>query len=271
MPIGREIDVLTVARAIWARKWLVGAVMVVCGAAAAVYALLATPIYRAETTVTDARNGSMSAAASLANQFGGLASLAGIDLNGADASRESRAVLKSRELVQDFIVLNKLTDQVLPSGAAHRSTWYAVEHFRKNILTIREDSRSNTLIVSVDWKDPHLAATWANGFVALANDIIRKRALDEANRNIAYLNQQLKTTSSIEVQKVMYHLIETETKNSMLASGRSQYAFTVVDQAVVPELRLSPRRTLLVFGGVLLGFILGSLWVLVRGATRPTP
>jgi uncharacterized protein involved in exopolysaccharide biosynthesis len=268
--IGSDIDLVKVASVIWSRKWLVGAAMLIFGAAAVVYALLATPIYRAEVVVTDARDGSMGAAASLASQFGGLASLAGIDLNGGDATRESRAVLKSRQLVEDFIVRNKIVDKVLPATAQHRSIWRAAEHFRKNIVTIREDNRASTLIVTVDWEDPKVAANWANGFVALANEIVRTRALNDARRNIAYLNEQLKNTSSIEVQKVMFRLIETETKNSMLASGRSEYAFTVVDPAAIPELRVSPKRTLITIGGLLLGFVIGSLIAIAREMSRRT-
>jgi uncharacterized protein involved in exopolysaccharide biosynthesis len=267
--IGAEIDLMKVARLVWQRKLLVITVTTVCVAAAIAYALLVTPIYRADVVVTDARNGSMGAAASLASQFGGLASLAGIDLAGDESLRENRAVLKSRKLAETFILQNKLTDVVLPAGAEKHTTWRAVDYFRKNILTIREDARTFTVTVSIDWKDPKVAAAWANGYVGLANEIVRTRALNEANRNIAYLNEQLKSTSSIEVQKVMFRLIESETKNSMLASGRPEFAFTVVDAAVVPELRLSPKRTLIVIGGLMLGFVLGAVIVVVRGLSRP--
>jgi uncharacterized protein involved in exopolysaccharide biosynthesis len=267
--IGAEIDLMKVARLVWKRKLLVMSVTAVCLAAAIAYALLATPIYRADVVVTDARNGSMGAAASLASQFGGLASLAGIDLAGDESLRENRAVLKSRKLAEIFIVQNRLVDVVLQPGAKKHTTWRAVDYFRKNILTIREDARTFTVTVSIDWKDPKVAAAWANGFVGLANEIVRTRALNEANRNIAYLNEQLKSTSSIEVQKVMFRLIESETKNSMLASGRPEFAFTVVDSAAVPEIRLSPKRTLIAIGGLLLGFVLGTLFVVVRELTRP--
>ncbi len=67
----------------------------------------------------------------------------------------------------------------------------------------------------------------------------------------------------------MFRLIENETKNSMLASGRPEYAFTVVDSASVPELRLSPKRALIAIGGLLLGFLLGSLIALARELRRP--
>jgi uncharacterized protein involved in exopolysaccharide biosynthesis len=265
--LGSEIDVAMLVRTLWRRKWLIGAVSFAVAVLAAVYSLLVTPIYRAEVIVIDARQGSMGAAASLASQFGGLASLAGIDLAGDNNMREARSILKSRSLVEEFIVKNKLTDTVMPKAKV-RSTWRAVEHFRRSILTVREDSRTGTIGVAIHWKDPKVAAAWANDFVGMANEIVRTRALDEANRNIDYLNEQMKNTSSIEVQRVMYRLIETETKNRMLASGRPEFAFTVVDAATAPERRLSPKRTLITMAGGMLGFVLGSLFVLIRERTR---
>jgi uncharacterized protein involved in exopolysaccharide biosynthesis len=265
---GSEIDLVQVARVLRKRKLLVSMFGIVFGLAAATYSLLATPVYRAEAVITDARDGSMGAAASLASQFGGLASLAGIDLKGGDNTRESRAVLRSRKLVEDFIARHKLTDVVLEKSDEPNTNWRAVELFRKKILTIREDNRAGTLIVSIDWEDPKIAATWANDIIALANEILRTRALEVASRNIAYLNEQLKNTNSLEIQKVMFNLIETETKNTMLAKGRIEYAFTVVDTAVPPEIRVSPKRTLITIGGGLFGLVLGSLFALGRGITR---
>ena len=95
--------------------------------------------------------------------------------------------------------------------------------------------------------------------MALTNELIRTRALDDATRNIAYLNSHIAQTTVLEVQRVMYKLIENETKTQMLASGRLEYAFTSVDPAVPPELRISPQRTLIVLGGVVLGLVIGCV------------
>jgi LPS O-antigen subunit length determinant protein (WzzB/FepE family) len=56
----------------------------------------------------------------------------------------------------------------------------------------------------------------------------------------------------------MYRLIEAETKTLMLANGRSEYAFTIVDPAVAPEMRIRPRRTLIALLGLSFGLLLGT-------------
>jgi LPS O-antigen subunit length determinant protein (WzzB/FepE family) len=85
------------------------------------------------------------------------------------------------------------------------------------------------------------------------------------------LNKQVAQTSSVELQHVLYQLIQNETKNLMLAHGRLEYAFTIVDPAVAPEIRFSPRRTLMVISGLFIGGIFGSLVAWARKSMRRRP
>jgi uncharacterized protein involved in exopolysaccharide biosynthesis len=113
------------------------------------------------------------------------------------------------------------------------------------------------MTVAIEWTDPVTAARWANDFVALANERIRSRALQDSTRNIEYLNKQIERTTVVEVQRAIYNLIESETKNLMLANVRAEYAFRIVDPAVPPEVRSSPRRKLLVLSGLAVGLFAG--------------
>ena len=65
-----------------------------------------------------------------------------------------------------------------------------------------------------------------------------------------------------------YSLIENETKDLMLASVKPEYAFAVVDPAVPPEVRASPRRTLMVLLSIALGLVLGAVIAFARNALR---
>jgi LPS O-antigen subunit length determinant protein (WzzB/FepE family) len=68
------------------------------------------------------------------------------------------------------------------------------------------------------------------------------------------------------VQHALYGLIESETKTLMLASARMDYAFTVIDPAVPPERKYSPRRSLIVLGGMLAGLAIGMMVAYFRSA-----
>jgi len=215
--------------------------------------------------VTEVRDKGMGNAASLTSQLGGLAGIAGLNLGfGNEMNRESKAVLNSRRLIEEFIERNNLIPVLYPPPAHRPTLWRAVEQFRRGILSITEDARKGVTTVAIEWRDPAVSARWANEFVALANQRIRSRALDDSNRNIAYLNEQIAHTNVVELQRVMYNLIENETKTAMFANSRAEYAYTLVDPAVPPEIRAHPKRTLILLLGGLIGLILGGVVAFVH-------
>jgi uncharacterized protein involved in exopolysaccharide biosynthesis len=270
------VDLIAAWLLLWRYKFLIAAVTLAAALVAVFLALTATPIFRAEIVVTEVRDRNMGGASSLVNQFGGLASLAGVNLGSTGAGAESLAVLKSRYLVEEFIRRYDLLPLLAANSSRPMTLWRGTERFRAGIFQLREDRRNGTTTVLIDWKDPKVAARWANDFVGLANETLRNRVLVESQRNIDYLNKQVAQTNVVEIQRVMYNLIESETKTLMLASSRAEYAFSVVDPAVPPEQRVSPRRTLMVLVGAVIGGFMGTLFALIhamlrrRGVARPS-
>jgi LPS O-antigen subunit length determinant protein (WzzB/FepE family) len=207
----------------------------------------------------------------LATQLGGLATLAGVNLASLQAGQgeEALAVLESRHLIETFVEQHGLKEMLLKDrGPDQQTLWYAVEHFEDAIMTIRTDALRRITTVTVDWRDPAVAADWANGFVALANETLRERALKESERSIEYLNEQIEKTTVVELQRVMYNLAENEMQKLVLANARTEYAFTVVDPAVAPEEKMSPRPALMVSIGLLLGTVFGLILAFIFDARR---
>ena len=264
------IDVIAVVQVLWRRKYFVVLVGFVFAVAAAVWALAATPIYRAEAVVVPAREDGVNDATSLSSRFGGLASLAGINLGngGGDAASNSMAVLRSRRLIEEFVKRNALVPVLFPAGGASATLGFAVDRFRQTIVSIVTDKDRGTTVIAVNWTDPKVAARWANELVAMVNELIRNRALEDSSRNIEYLNRQLDQTNVVELRRVLYSLVQAETQKTMLANARSEYAFTVVDPAVAPETRTSPKRTLMVLMGGVLGLFVAVMSVLLHNAIR---
>jgi uncharacterized protein involved in exopolysaccharide biosynthesis len=255
-----EIDLVAVWQVMWDHKYLIALITAACTTLALVLALTATEIFRAEVVLTEVHESGMGNGSGIAGQLGGLAGLVGINLGAAGGvGQEARAVLASRRLIEEFVRRYELLPELLKKSKQKPIMWFAVNQFREGVLSIKEDEAEGTITVAVDWTDAVTAARWANDFVALANEIVRTRAIDESKRNITYLNEQISNTHVVEIQRVMYNLIETETKTLMLANGRAEYAFSVVDPAVPPEIRVRPRRTVMVLLGVVLGFFLGTM------------
>jgi uncharacterized protein involved in exopolysaccharide biosynthesis len=121
-----------------------------------------------------------------------------------------------------------------------------------------ENNKTGLVSLSIKWKDPGLAAQWTNGLVKMTNDVLREKAISEAERNIAYLNDEVKKTTVVPVQQAVYSLMETEIKKQMLARGSPNYALKVIDPAITPEIRSSPTTLLWLAGGFVLG-LFGSV------------
>jgi len=249
------VNVVTVLQVAWRYRLLIGVTALLVVLAGLYLALTTRPVYRAEVVVTQVTNDHNGEPGALTGSLGGLASFVGLN-NPAGASQEAEAVLNSRYLTQLFIGQHNLVKEIL-GNTPRQSLWLAVDRFRTKVLSITELKEKGTTTVALQWTNPQLVAEWANDYVALANELLRTRALDDSSRAIGYLKVEIQKTDSVEVQRALYNLIESETKTNMLANTRKEYAFTVVDPAVIPEQRVWPKRTLIVVSAGVLGGLLG--------------
>lgn len=261
-----ELDVFELWDRVWQRRLLVIIITVIFAAAGVTYALLTEPTYRADSVLVEVRDDGMGGAASLANQLGGIASIVGVNFGAANSANNGKAVLQSRRLSEEFVRRYVPLQALIETPGPKRTMWHAVKSFRADVLNIDEDTRSGEITVSITWKDPKTASDYANKYVALANELVRSRTLEEATRNIKYLNEQIELTNVIELRRVMYNLIETETKRLMLANSRVDYAFTVIDPAVAPEVREGPKRARMSIIFTMVGGFLGCLIALGAAA-----
>lgn len=260
-----DVAIVAYLSEVWRGKWVVLFVVLLFVLGALYLALTATPVFQAQTVVTQVNDTNAPSTGSLAGQFAGLA---GIGIGNDGPGRERIAILKSRNLVELFVTRYDLVKILQPANVDAASLWQAVKHFQEVVLSIRENESEGLTTVSVNWTDAETAARWANDFVALANEYIRARAVDKSQTNVAYLNQQIAQTNVAELLRVLYNLIETETKTLMLANARADYAFAIIDPAVTPERRTSPKRELMVISGAALGFFAGILTVLAMSLIR---
>ncbi len=259
-----EIDVIAIGRFLYRFRVLILSMTIVSGVLAGLAALVLTPIYRAEVVVTRVRNGTLGGTSQAASQLGGLAMLAGVNLGLANGvGDEAKAVLESKHLIELFIQQEGLLPQLMPDPAK-QTLRSAVQRFHDSVLEIRDDTLKGITTIGVDWPDPSVAARLANSFVALANEVVRNRVLNDSKRNIDYLNHQIDQTTTVELKRVMYNLVESEMQNLTLANARTEYAFAVVDPAVAPERPVRPKILILISLGVLLGLVFGLLVALAR-------
>lgn len=277
VPPDQAFDLRDLFTKLWKGKWVIVALTSLFAAGSIAYALLATEWYRAETVLAPAEKRSMP---DLLGSLGGLASLAGVSIGGGD-SAEPLAVLRSREFTATFIEdLGLTTVMLADKWDAENNRWKAsnpddwpdirdaVTYFDRNVRTAGLDKKSGMVTVTIRWKDPVVAAEWANLLVRRLNEHMRERALADANRNVAFLQSEITKTDVVSLQQSIGRLLETEMQRLMLARGNEEFSFRVIDPAKPPHRRSEPRRTQIVALWTILGFALSVAVVLVVPMVR---
>jgi len=293
-----EIDLLELWNVLWKAKFIIIAITAVFAVGSVAYALWLPDIYRTEVLLSpaaddDSAGGGLSAGL---GQLGGLAGLAGIDLGspgGVLQKDRALAVMQSRFFIKDFFEQHDLvipfmgskpgavtgtveidpelydvTNQqwvreVSPPRQAAPSDEEVHEAFSE-ILIVEEDDITGLLTVSLEWYDPSQIKTWVDWLIEDLNSYMREDTLLESQRAIDYLTEQLQKTSLVEMRNVFFNLIEQQTQKVMLADVREEYAFEILDPAVIPERKSAPGRALICILGTLLGGMLAVLFVLLR-------
>ncbi|MGU5699824.1 Wzz/FepE/Etk N-terminal domain-containing protein [Aeromonas allosaccharophila] len=299
-----EIDLRELFAALWRGKWWIVASTLVGAVIAVIFALSMPNIYRSEALLAPSTEQQGGGLAAMAAQFGGLASLAGINLSGGSGPDKTAIAVeigKSRQFLSHFIrqhqlevpllaviKADKVTGELLvdkdiydvaskkwvreipPGKSVEPTDWELVKAFR-DIASISQDAKSGLVTVAVEYYSPESAKQWVDWLVADLNEAMKLRDQTDATSNIAYLKSQLEKTSVADMQKVFYQLIEDQTKTLMLTEVNQEYVFKTLDPAVIAEEKAKPKRALIAVLGTLLGGMLCVMIVLVHHAISRPP
>ncbi|HEX5046064.1 MAG TPA: Wzz/FepE/Etk N-terminal domain-containing protein [Gammaproteobacteria bacterium] len=264
---------------LFAGKWLLLGCAFTCALVAVAIAYALPVKYRAETLLKPARTDN-----NMLGQLGavgGLASLAGLALPTDDRSAEARALLESKEFSMEFVRNENLLPVLFEKDwDAEAGRWRtndpkripteldAYRLLRDKVRTVSQDPQSRMVLLAIEWKDPELAASWANKMVALLNDKMRADALARSRRNLDFLRDEYEKTTVAPLREAISSVMENELQTSMLSSVERDYAFRVIDPAIVPNRRSSPNRVLIAVSGLAIGLALGTLAAVARFEPR---
>jgi len=265
---------------LWSRRLLILAIVCAVEIPAILVAVFSEPVYRSATVIVraDTRDQS-SVLGSLASGFGGFGGLLSQGFLGGDVSNKASAILLSRSFAESFIIDENLlpilfSDKWDPERGDWRDPQHvpsmngAVSLFIGEIRKLDEDEWFGTLTLTVEWYDRELAARWANLMVERLNERIRSTAVFEAESSLQYLNEELQKASMLNLREAIYMLVQDQINKIMLANVRKEYAFKVIDPAVVADkgAYVRPKRFLLISLGLIVGLPIGIFVALLLGA-----
>ena len=296
-----EIDLRELFSVIWQGKWLVIAITAVFAIGSVVFAIMQPNIYKSEALLAPAAEEQGGGLSALASQFGGLASLAGVNLGakgGTDKTQLAIEVLKSRQFTSDFIQKHNIladlmaaekwdrdTDKLIYDEDAYNeatNTWVrevkallkpepsmqeAYKVFSK-IIAVNKDKESGMVTISVEHLSPTVAEQWVTWLIEDINKVMKERDVAEANRSSEFLNKQIALTNVADIKAILYKLVEEQAKTIMFAEVRDEYVFKTIDPALAPEEKAKPKRALICVLGTMLGGMLGVMFVLIRRFMR---
>ncbi|MGZ9897670.1 Wzz/FepE/Etk N-terminal domain-containing protein [Shewanella gaetbuli] len=293
-----EIDLRELFSVIWQGKWYIIAITAVFAIGSVIFALSQPNMYKSEALLApaDAEQGGGGLAA-LAGQFGGLASMAGINLGGGagvDKTQMAIEVLKSRQFTSAFIqkhnILpdlmafdnwnmsdntvsydeelydissNKWVREVQAPFKPEPSMQEAHKEFSK-IISVNTDKETGMVKLSVEHQSPYVAQQWVNLLVEDINTEMKQRDVAEATKSTQFLESKIAETNIADIKTVLYKLIEEQAKTIMFAEVREEYVFKTIDPALVPEEKSGPKRALICVLGTMLGGMLAVMLVLIR-------
>lgn len=261
--------VVGIAGEVLSRRYFIGAVGLLGASVLYCYSLFIVPTYRATAVVIPAATEGLKVP-SLGGALGGLVSLAGADLSGGDRrSTVALARLRSRAFALEFLEAHHVFEQAAAQAVVGfvRLPWERAvsgddsslqreevsDFFRSEVLKVVEQKNSGLIEITIVWSEPDEAAQLANKLVRYLNAESQLAVVQEAERTIKHALERIEQSSSIEVRRGLFALVEEQSRRAASASIQEEFAFQFIDPAVAPKRAFRPRKALLALTGLLCG------------------
>lgn len=290
---GNDINLKELLLILWKGKWIFFLITLSFSTASVFISLSLPNIYQSNVVLYPQKDETGGGISALGGQLGGLASLAGVNLKGSDKTDLAIEILKSRKFIDEFINEHDLAVPILAAKewskdnntlifdpeiydvenkkwlktfsdvqSDNPSTQALYKAFRE-LLSVTKLKEAGLVSISFEHVSPHFAKEIVDKLVISINTVMKKEVINNSDKSINFLSEQLNKTDVNNIQSVLYELIEEQAKNRMFAEVRDEYIFKTIDPAIVPEKKSSPNRALICIIGTFLGAFLAFIIVVV--------
>ena len=121
--------------------------------------------------------------------------------------------------------------------------------------------------MGIEHYSPFIAKQWLDWIILEINDLSRNDDMEQAEKSIKYLKDEIRVTNLTEIKEGISELIQSQVEKIMLAKVTPEYLFKIIDPPYVSEIKSGPSRALICILGFLLGLISGVLFVIIRHLT----
>ena len=125
------------------------------------------------------------------------------------------------------------------------------------------DTKTGMVKVTFEHYSPNVSKATVNEIINLINMRTKVKDVTKAEKSIAYLDTEISNTLISEVKAVVSDLIQNQIQIIMLAESSDEYLFTVIEPPIAPELKVKPKRSIIVISAGIGVSIIMFLYVLV--------
>lgn len=291
-----EIDLKELFSILWKGKYKIIIAFILASIISVTYALSLPNIYKSSALLAPASNDDNSMSMLQNGQIGGLANIAGISLPSNSDSKTNIGieVMKSRQffsifgLTEEFLVpllastgwdrstntliidekiynlkQKKWVRDAIPPRSSIPSLQEAHRQFM-SLFSISSDIKTGHITVSIEHFSPNVAQKWLELVIVEINNSIRYKEIANAELSIGYLNDEISTTQNTQLLLGLNQMIQSHTETKVLARATQEYVFQIIDPPYAPELKNSPRRSVICIIGAIIGILIGVLIVLIN-------
>ena len=293
-----EIDLRELFHVLWDKIFYIGAITSIFSLISIIYALMLPNIFQSQSMMMPMEEDA--GMKGMLGQYSGMASLAGISLPSESGSKAQEAIARiqsfeffsnnflphiklenlmavkkwnqaSNTLIYDESDFNSESRQWVRKVRLPKSTIPSSQEAYKKyqaIMSVSEDKKTSFVTLSVEHESPFIAQQWVEIMMDQIDQVMRDQDRQTAKKSIEYLNSLAPTVNYEEIKQALSSLQQEQMKRLMMVEANENYIFKVLDSPIVPELKVKPKRSLIVIWGTILGMVLSVLGVLALHYTR---
>jgi len=288
-----EIDLRELFKVLFDGKILIALVASIITFSSVIYALMMTDYYKSEAVMSVRDN---SENKNLLSQFGGAASLMGLNVSSTDdKASQTIQLIQSRKFIKHLLTFENILPSIMAAksydisskkllfdgdlydsksknwigepdenGSAKPSYLDAHGVYLNDLLSISQDKNTGFILIDIKHLSPVFAKEFLELIIRETNTILRKKDLEESNEALMYLTNELRKTSLVELKESIRNLIEAQLEVQMMSKINEDYVLVEIDPPFIPERGLSNSKLLIVIFSTIFGSLLGGVIVLIR-------
>ena len=223
------------------------------------------------------------------SQFSPLASLGGLNLSqsGAGKAEEVIELIKSRDFVKHLIGFENVLLNLMAVKSYDLSNktsnfdediydpisknWIEkpnyLEVHRKyisNILTVSQDKVTKLISIEVEHVSPDFAEEFLKLIIAETNSLKRFRDLENSEKALSFLQNELGRTKLVEMKESINQLIRSQLETRMMAQIYDDYSLIYIEPPFLPDRKSGPSRSIIVLLSAIMGVFFGISAVLIQ-------